>query len=414
MQKYFVRFPSGVSNVEGANRFRLIERSMVAHHAIADDRVLIASLTDEDKNRLQEAGARVYSDVQFYPAGEAYLESMPSSLQFWDNVKPAGNNPWDGLSQSDALGSIHVPEAWDVTKGAGVTIVIVDSGVNGSAPEFPLARQSAESFSLSYPDGPWVDKLGHGSMMAAIAAGSGPPGGRFAGVAPEATILAARTNYRATDLYAIYDRLISKFGNGAIATPIVVNNSYAAGRCNASDELRRDHPYAEMCAKVVEAGITMVFAAGNNHADMLCGNAAAACGPSTIWGVNSMDEILSIGAVNWDRVNTVGAHANSSRGAGEWANITTKPDLVAPSFGQALWRDGYQAWEWWGTSGSAAVVSGTVALGLAAAHGCGRQLTPAEIAAQLRATCDGLAGGKLCVGAGLVNARRFVDWARTP
>ena len=168
--------------------------------------------------------------------------------------------------------------------------------------------------------------------------------------------MSARTTYAATDLYGIYDRIITMKKQGHLNGPVIVNNSYQLSQCAVPNPPRvpKDHPYAEIVRQAVSDGIVMIFAAGNNHADLLCGNPADAAAPNTIWAVNSLDEVFCVGAVNWDGSNTVGAHANSSRGPGEWAETFLKPDCVAPCFGDVLWGSAYRKMEWWGTSGSRA------------------------------------------------------------
>ena len=86
----------------------------------------------------------------------------------------------------DVIEHINAPKAWaKKARGKGVTIGIVDTGVASVMKEFPATRRSAYSKSFAYAEGPWVDTKGHGSMCAAIAAGSTTAGGKYDGVAPE-------------------------------------------------------------------------------------------------------------------------------------------------------------------------------------------------------------------------------------
>ena len=70
-------------------------------------------------------------------------------------------------------------EAWKVSTGENVVIAVVDTGIDGSHPEFPAAKRAG---SWQEPnDTPWTDWLGHGTMCAAIAAGTRAAGGGTTG-----------------------------------------------------------------------------------------------------------------------------------------------------------------------------------------------------------------------------------------
>ena len=413
MERCFVRFREGTRHVDVAPALNLAEELVIGrpHFSQSDGRTMVATLNPDQQNAARAAGAEIFADFQFQPAAVTVADDVPKGLRFWEPrgiVGPAGPEPWQGRSLADIADAVGARAAWATTKGAGVTIVVVDSGIDGGALEFPIARRSPLSFAPSFVDGPWNDSLGHGSMVASIAAGSSTTGGRHDGLAPEATILSARTNYSATDLYTIYDQLITMRKQGSLGGPVVINNSYAADQCAVDGSLPRDHPYAGVVEAAIAAGLPMVFAAGNNHGDMGCNNPPAECTPNTIWMVNSLDEVVSVGAINWDDVNTGGAHSNSSRGPGQWSNLFPKPDLVAPCYGEVLWGHGYRTLEWWGTSGAAPVVTGIAALTLSAAALRGASLTPGQLSCLLRQNCDAIAGGPACVGRGRVSATKAV------
>ena len=79
-------------------------------------------------------------------------------------------------------------------------------------------------------------------------------------------------------------------------------------------------------------GLTIVFAAGNNQG--FCSNPSE-CGPNSIWIWNSLDEVLSVGAV--DQNNELWSY--SSRGPGQWTTAASPiPDCVAPVFGEVMWN----------------------------------------------------------------------------
>lgn len=92
-------------------------------------------------------------------------------------------------SLTSILESIQAPQAWEYSRGEGVTIVVIDSGVDG-------ARVPPEKRSGGWTDGPgdpWVDAFGHGTMVALTSAANKRYNG-FDGVAPEAKIYSMKPN----------------------------------------------------------------------------------------------------------------------------------------------------------------------------------------------------------------------------
>jgi subtilisin family serine protease len=280
----------------------------------------------------------------------------------------------------------------------------VDTGVSSAMLEFPQWKRSPYSKSFAYAAGPWADLVGHGSMCACIATATTKGGGKYDGVAPEALLLSARSNLLATDIYKLYDWVLSKKRSGEIAGPVVMSNSYALYTCSAPPGLPQDHPYRQILLDAVAAGIVVVYAAGNNHADVLCNHDPTRCSPNTIWAVNSMDEVLSVGTVNWDNRMDAGQHANSSRGPGQWADAHKKPDCVAPTYGEVVWGGGYRVMEWWGTSGACPQVAGLAALLLSVDP----RLSPAQVGDIIRATCRDIKLPHACAGAGLIDCEAAV------
>src|SRR5262249_51219167 len=144
------------------------------------------------------------------------------------------------------------------------------------------------------------------------------------------------------------------------------------------------------------------FAAGNNHAFGLCQHPETDDHPNTIWAVNSIDEVITVGTVDWDESNQAvgGEHANSSRGPGQWSIRQDKPDVVAPTYGEVVWGATYRRLEWWGTSGACPQVAGLAAL-LLSLHPA---LTPAQVQRLICANARPLPGKPAtCVGHGIIN-----------
>lgn len=88
------------------------------------------------------------------------------------------------------IDAMRLPEAWKVSQGAGITVGVIDTGVDRTVPD--LAGQVLAGTSYTYPvSSPYKDKDGHGTAMASLIAGTGAAdGGTGAiGVAPKAKIL---------------------------------------------------------------------------------------------------------------------------------------------------------------------------------------------------------------------------------
>jgi subtilisin family serine protease len=106
---------------------------------------------------------------------------------------PAGasNDPF--FNRQWGLAQIGAPEAWATATGAGVTIGIVDTGVDLDHPDL-AAKVKATARCLGGPcrDGGGQDDNGHGSIVAGIAAAVTGNGRGMAGVAPEASVVAAK------------------------------------------------------------------------------------------------------------------------------------------------------------------------------------------------------------------------------
>jgi serine protease len=90
-----------------------------------------------------------------------------------------------------ALDALRAEQAWDVTRGAGQVVAVVDSGVDGTHPD--LAGQVLAGTDLVSPGGNgWNDGRGHGTHVAGIIAALAGNGIGIAGLAPAVKILPVR------------------------------------------------------------------------------------------------------------------------------------------------------------------------------------------------------------------------------
>ncbi|MGA5650037.1 type VII secretion-associated serine protease mycosin [Streptomyces seoulensis] len=91
------------------------------------------------------------------------------------------------------LDAMRAPEIWKSSTGRGVTVALIDSGVDGSLADLKGQVLDGKDFSSLRGD-EHTDVVGHGTSMAAIIAATGARGGANAsyGLAPGAKILPIR------------------------------------------------------------------------------------------------------------------------------------------------------------------------------------------------------------------------------
>jgi serine protease AprX len=314
------------------------------------------------------------------------------------------------------LQQIQAPAAWLDSRGEGIHIAVIDTGINGKRAEIPISKQDLKH---SWPATtarnrcyPWQDPGGHGSMVAAIAAGNATAQGRYNGVAPDAKLISCRLNYYDTqEICRIYRHLIDLVNQQAIKR-LVINNSYAV-QSDAPPVIKPHDPLVTVIREAVAAGIVVVFPAGNNHVHRRWLQQRE-YSFGTIWGINSLDEVICVGTVDQDfrldrppQPGEVYAHRDSGRGPGQLARQRSKPDCVVPTYGEVPWGNGYMCRGWWGTSGAAAAVSGLAALMLAR----NPALTAPQVQTLIGQTCQSLPLSPVDVGAGVINCQAAVKAA---
>ncbi|MGZ5378512.1 MAG: S8 family serine peptidase, partial [Mycobacterium sp.] len=107
----------------------------------------------------------------------------------------------DGAIEStsdDPVGPLRLQDVWPLTRGAGQTVAVIDTGVSRHR---LLPHLVPGGDYVSSGDGT-ADCDGHGTIVAGIIGASPDPDNEFSGIAPEATIIGIRqssNNFRAAD-----------------------------------------------------------------------------------------------------------------------------------------------------------------------------------------------------------------------
>ncbi|MFI5756600.1 S8 family serine peptidase [Streptomyces sp. NPDC051569] len=200
---------------------------------------------------------------------------------------------------------IGAPAAWEAGyTGKGVKIAVLDTGVDSSHPDLTGRIVAQKNFSEARDT---VDRVGHGTHVASIAAGSGAKsGGRYKGVAPGATIISAKV--LDDDGWGEDSGIIAAMQWAADQGAKVANLSLGG------PDSPGDDPVEQAVNSISRwTGMLFVVAAGNEGP-----------GKGTIGSPGSAAAALTVGAV--DRKDKIAPF--SSRGPA--ADGSLKPDLTAP------------------------------------------------------------------------------------
>ena len=239
----------------------------------------------------------------------------------------------------------NVPAMWAHTKGKGVKVVVLDTGM-------PRHRDLSVVGAKSFIEGYLEDGNGHATAVGSLVSGQGREGKGIVGVAPEA------------DVY--YGAVLNSSGAGSLG-------SIAQGINWAVDEVHADvinmslgtpHAYGcdlkvqAACRHAYEKGVTLVAAAGNDAKDV---NWPAA-----------LDSVIAVAAVDRNlKTASFSARGPEVEFAAGGVSVLT-----------AYLDNGYATLS--GTSFSAPVIAGIVALIIAEHRSRGIEMSPDEVRQHLK------------------------------
>jgi type VII secretion-associated serine protease mycosin len=278
------------------------------------------------------------------------------------------------------LSSYGISQAWATTKGAGVTVAIIDTGVDGSHPDLTgtvVGGTDVSGVGSANGQTPVGSESEHATMVASLLAGHGHGAGAgIMGVAPEAKILSISVGFGVGSVSSD-DQIASAVRWAVDHGASVINMSLTRNTLDWPTSWDDAFLYA------MEHDVVIVAAAGNRGS-----------GTTEVGAPATMPGVLVVGGV--DR-NGKASFDASSQGI-TIAVSAPSEDLVGAGPG-----GGYYNWS--GTSGATPIVAGIVALVRASHPG----LSAGNVINRLTATAKGVGTvPNATYGYGLVNAAAAV------
>lgn len=279
------------------------------------------------------------------------------------------NDPYAGSAWH--LNKIGANFAWDLAQGAGITIAILDSGVDGSHPD--LNARMVAGWNFYDNNATTTDVFGHGTAVAGAAAATLNNGMGVSGMAGQARIMPVRISD--VNGYAYWSTVAQGVSWAADQGARVANISF--GGVTGSSAVQSAAQYMK------NKGGLVVVAAGNNGIDEAT--------PATA-------TMITVSATDSNDLKT------------SWSSYGNFVSVAAP--GLDIWttvRGGaYQAW--WGTSLASPVVAGVVGLMMSAKP----DLSSSQVESLLYSSAVdlGAAGRDPYYGYGRVNAAAAVQASR--
>ncbi|WP_449063660.1 S8 family serine peptidase [Planomonospora algeriensis] len=312
-------------------------------------------------------------------------------------VLPAGGAQADEVRdrQREVLRTLDLPRAWRTSQGHGVTVAVLDSGVDARHRDLAGSVTEGRDFTAgANPPGTAPPRL-HGTYMASLIAGHGHgPGGAdgVIGVAPRARVLSVRViledeepGFREFNAAERFEDVVARgiryaVDHGADVINMSISKELATG------EERAAIRYA------VSRGVVLVAAAGNEGAgEAADGGYAPYSYPAAFPGVVS-----------------VAATGPGLRRA-SFSNVNPSVLVAAPGVDVLGAGPGDAYWVGRGTSQATALVSGVAAL-IKSEH---PEMSPALVVQALTAgaTRRPAGGYDTGTGFGVVNAARALEEA---
>jgi subtilisin family serine protease len=245
--------------------------------------------------RFQAADAAAAASFEAAGASRGEVVGIDSPVRALDMGDPFRSSQW-------ALDAVGFPDAWALTKGAGVTVAVVDSGVLGNHEDLAGAVLQGTDFVNPGGGNGWNDQCLHGTFVGGLIAAHVGNGLGIAGAAPGVKILPVR--------------VLDGGGDGSSANEaagIVYSVNHGARVINLSlGGTVADPGVSAAIGYAVSKGSVVVAAAGNSGAGSDAVHPSQKIYPAAFPGV------IAVGAID----------SHDQRAS--FSNIDDYVDVVAP------------------------------------------------------------------------------------
>ena len=362
--------------------------------------------------------------------GAAPKDGDPSPAMEMRQDSGCGIGRWEGddpKAVPESTRFFNPSELWKKTRGAGVTVAVIDTGVT---PNPRLTPRPGGDYIVASGNG-LDDCDPHGTVVASLIAGKPSSTDSFSGLAPEAQLISIRQSSRAWsgrvgldgdqtkrtagDLESLARAIVHAVSMGAKVINLSVTSCFDARKLVPQDALGGALDFA------AKRDVVVVAAAGNTT-DSNCGQNP---NPEVTDKTGGWNNVKTVSAPSWFHELVISVGATDSRGAGlygdrkedyslhgPWVTVAAPggPVIGFGREGKLINRvmDDVTPKPIAGTSFSAAYVSGLVALIRSAEP----KLTAAQVRERLTSTAHHPAGGRdTVVGYGVVDAAAALNGA---
>jgi subtilisin family serine protease len=327
------------------------------HHAISQIRTKVINVPEAAIERIEKSLARsgLFTVVERdYIATSAATPNDPDFASEWH------------------LSKIQAAAAWDLTRGAGITVAVLDSGVDPTHPDLISKLVPGWNFVNSNSD--THDVLGHGTAVAGTIAAATNNSTGVAGVAWSSPIMPLVVLNSSN--YANYSDVANAITYAADHGVRIINISLGGSSASATLQNAVDYAWSKGA---------VVFAAASNN------------GNSTLYYPAACNNVVAVSATT--QTDTLTSFSNY----GSWITLSAPGDVILTTVNGG----GYGSW--YGTSFASPVAAGVGALVLSK----NPSLSPSSLVSILKQTADDLGspGFDQYFGWGRVNAYKAVSAA---